>query len=145
MNLKRSLPLLCFLLGIASLWTYQFFRSYLGYPVEYLASKDRTHLAVVERNRWIDLNFRVILDGQPIYFSPDFKPVYSHPMRETLLWDDSERYLIFEVLGRRLFGYDVEQERRLSDKELLALKTTPPPIESYGFEDQWPGSNADSR
>jgi hypothetical protein len=55
------------------------------------------------------------------------------------LWDESSRFVILEVLGHRLFGYDTQNETQLTGQELLAIPIPEPWIvqhlENSGF---WP-------
>jgi hypothetical protein len=129
-----------FLLGvfIASSWHWLKSNFYFR-PVQYLRSSDKVHQAALEREEhFLDLTFRVILDGQQIYRSPEFGGRPDIPFRETLLWDDSGNILLFEVGGHRLFGYDIAQSRTLSNVELVQVKASPVPDRKYGFEGQWP-------
>ena len=107
--------------------------------VQYLDSPNHTHHAILgRRGAFIDLNSEVRLDGRVIYVSPDFSPDRTIPYRETLLWDDTGNRLILEVLGRRLFGYDASQNRRLTDAELPKAKVSPVPASGGVFEGRWP-------
>jgi hypothetical protein len=81
--------------------------------VQILRSPNGKHEAQLTwRYAFLDLNFLIDLNGERIYTSPDFDPQYILPFRETLLWDESGRYLIFEVNGQRLWGYDVFNRSR---------------------------------
>jgi hypothetical protein len=132
--------LLLFILGFVTASAWQGLRSSIYFrPVQHLVSSDRAHLAVLERSdAFLDLNFRIVLNGQKIYHSPDFRPNSSIPFRETLLWDTTGKRLLLEVTGRRLFGYHVSQQRALSAPELLQVKVATPTDMAIGFEGQWP-------
>ena len=124
---KTITHLFLFVTGFVAATLWQGFKSRVYFrPVQRLASLDRTHLAILERVDNIDLNFRILLDGQKIYHSPDFKPNSSLPFRETLLWDITGKQLLFEITGRRLFGYDVQKQRVLSGAEVLQAKVAAP-------------------
>ncbi|PQV62452.1 hypothetical protein B1R32_13410 [Abditibacterium utsteinense] len=130
-----------FTLGFAVATLWQGFKSRVYFrPVQRLASPDRAHLAVLERVDNIDFNFRILLDGQKIYHSPDFNPNSSLPFRETLLWDTTGKLLIFQVTRRQLFGYDVLQQRVLSGAEVLQAKVATPTEMEISFEGKWPGA-----
>ena len=106
--------------------------------VQELKSPDRIHTARLVRKSFIDLNFQVRVDGRRVYGSPDFRPNPSAPFRETLLWDDSSRFVILEIAGRRLFGYDTLEKRKLTNQELTSLSIPETAIEQLGFEGIWP-------
>lgn len=123
--------LAAFLVGILATLLWQGFTNTLTriYPVQFLRSPNRAHHAVLERTEGaIDLNFRVKLDGNIIYVSPDFNPDDRLVYRETLLWDDSGNILILEVAGKRLFGYEVTEGKPISSADLLQVKVTPMPL-----------------
>jgi hypothetical protein len=130
---------LLFVFGILCTMLWQSFLNFVSFrPVQYLSSPNRKYEAVLERQDFIDLNFRVSLNGKSIYRSPDFSPNHSLAFRESLTWDDSGTILVLEVGGRRLFGYDIAQSQRLTDASLLRVKVSPVPLDKYGFEGKWP-------
>ena len=108
------------------------------HPIQELKSPDGSHTARLGKKMWIDLNYFILLDGNRIYTSPDFRPPRSTPYRETLLWDQSGRYLILEVAGRRLFGFDVENHKEINPQTLLSLPIPSISIHEVGFEGTWP-------
>ena len=61
------------------------------------------------------------------------------PYRETLIWDDSGRFLLLEIAGHRFYGYNTIEGKRLTDEELLAVKVTPLTLWQYGYGGDWPG------
>ncbi|MBS1793737.1 MAG: hypothetical protein JSS81_07780 [Acidobacteria bacterium] len=83
-----------------------------------------THRAKLLRYSGIDVNFRLLVDGKDVYWSPDFAPV-DDDFREQLVWDRTGRVVVFEVAGQRLFAYDAEQKRPLGDPEILAVEYIP--------------------
>ena len=87
-------------------------------------SPDGNHLAKLTRVTGIDVNFRVYLDGDRIYGSPDFAPV-RFDFREQIMWDTTGQLLILEVAGKRIFGYHVTQRRSLRDDEISAAELPP--------------------
>ena len=82
------------------------------------------HRAKLIRHQGIDVNFRVVVDCENIYYSPDFAPV-EFDFREQIAWDKTGNIVVLEVAGKRLFAYDAEQKRQLSDSELLSVEYTP--------------------
>ena len=98
--------------------------------VQILESPDNRFKAeLIRRHDFLDLNFFVQLNGEQIFRSEDFRPNNTVPFRETILWDTTGENLIFEIGGHRLFGYSLATKRKLSDKELLALKAKKPKFE----------------
>jgi hypothetical protein len=105
-----------------------------------LSSHDRAHQAQLWRLDHVDRNYSVYLDGRKIFGSEDFARNSSLPFRETLFWDRTDRFVILEVAGHRIFGYDAAAGRRLTDSELLAAKPPPEPsLWEYSSETEWPG------
>ena len=103
-------------------------------------SPDKKHTVRLARNDAIDRNYSIRLDGKVIYRSPDFSPRRDIPYREALLWDNTGHIVVLEVARHRIFGYDVQEGRRLGDDELLAVELSPePPLWEYYFESEWPG------
>lgn len=90
-----------------------------------------SHKAKLIRHQAIDVNFRVQIDGKDIYYSPDFAPV-DFDFREQIAWDKTGNVVVLEVAGKRLFAYDAEQKRQLSDSELLSAEYTP--LYEYHYE-----------
>jgi hypothetical protein len=81
---------------------------------------------------------QALVDGKQVYFSPDFPASQTVPFRETLLWDESSRFVILEVCGRRLFGYDTQNQTKLTGQQLMAIPIPEawiPHLEHEGF---WP-------
>jgi hypothetical protein len=112
--------------------------------VQILRSPNGKHEAQLTwRYAFLDLNFLIDLNGERIYTSPDFDPQYILPFRETLLWDESGRYLIFEVNGQRLWGYDVFNKKPLTPAELRTIKIPKVKSEDLGFQAPWPDKTAD--
>ena len=105
-----------------------------------MSSYDRTHRAELWRLDHVDRNYLVYLDGREIFGSEDFARNSTIPFRETLFWDRTDRFVILEVAGHRIFGYDAAAGRRLTDSELLAAKPPPErPLWEYSSETEWPG------
>ncbi len=144
MKRRNSLiSLALFVLGFVAATSWQSLKANFYFrPVQYLDSRDHSQHAVLERNDgWMDLNFRVKLNGKVIYLSPDFSPNRTIAYRETLLWDDTGSVLILEIAERRLFGFNLAQQRKLTDGELLGAKVSSLPLRRYDFEGRWPSDN----
>ena len=99
------------------------------------ANPTGSHTAKLVRHQGIDVNFKVVVDGENIYYSPDFAPV-EFDFREQISWDKTGNIVVLEVAGKRLFAYDAEQKRQLSDNELLSVKYTP--FSEYWYEGKLP-------
>jgi hypothetical protein len=57
--------------------------------------------------------------------------------------DESGSYLIFEVNGQRLWGYDVFNKKPLTPAELRTIKIPKVKSEDLGFQAPWPDKTAD--
>jgi hypothetical protein len=90
-----------------------------------------SHRAKLLRHQGIDVNFKLLIDGERVYYSPDFAPV-EYDFREQITWDKTGNIVVLEVAGKRLFAYDAEQKRQLSDSELLAVEYVP--FSAYHYE-----------
>ena len=99
--------------------------------VQRKTSPDGMHRARLVRYDSIDVNFEVIVDGEKVFRSADFAPV-KHDFREQINWDASGNSVVLEVAGQRLFGYDAQRRRKLSDNEVLGAKYAA--FSEYGFE-----------
>lgn len=97
-----------------------------------------SHKATLVRYQGIDVNFKVVVDGEQVYYSPDFIPV-RFDFREQISWDITGNIVILEVAGKRIFAYDAEQKRKLSDSEVLAVEY--PPFFQYRYEGNLPEEN----
>ncbi len=107
--------------------------------VQILYSPEYKHKAVLKRLDGIDLVFFVIVDGRKVYSSPDFAPNRRVDFRERLIWDKTGNIVILEVAGKRLFGYNTQTRKAMSDMELLSIEYAPEPNEwEYSFEGEWP-------
>jgi hypothetical protein len=113
--------------------------------VQILESPDgQLKAQLIRKYDFLDLNFIIELNGDKIYRSEDFRPNYTIPFRETILWDKTGKNLIFEIDGYRLFGYSVTEKRRLSEKELLSLQVQNLKPEDFGFAGQWPSLHSEN-
>jgi hypothetical protein len=105
--------------------------------------KEKHEAQLIRRYAFLDLNFVIELDGKRIYTSPDFRPNYTIPFRETLLWDESGHYLVFEVNWQRLWGYNVFNRKPLTPAELRTVKIPKVKPEDLGYSGTWPDKAAD--
>jgi hypothetical protein len=94
-------------------------------------SPDKEHRAKLYRVQGFDAIFWVKVDGRTVYSSPDFAPIDAD-FREQIAWDKSGNVVVFEVAGRRLFGYQAIEKRALTDEELLRVEYTP--FKDLGYE-----------
>ena len=123
------------LLAVALASLFYFYFSHVT-TVQRKTSPDGIHRAKLVRYDSIDVNFEVVVDGEKIFRSADFAPV-QQDFREQINWDASGNKVILEVAGQRLFGYDAQQKRKLSDEETLGVKYAP--FSDYAFEGSLPG------
>ncbi len=135
---------LCTLVGLILIYEVSLllFLRFFVFPtrtVQILPSPDNIHQAVLERLDGIDLVFFVTVDGRKVYSSPDFAPNRRVVFRERIVWDKTGDTVILEVTGKRLFGYNAQTQRAISDAELMSIEYAPEPNEcEYGFEGEWP-------
>ena len=138
--LRKQRWYVTFALGMVMMWAFLSLKStFYWRTVQVLRNPTSQHVAVLERVDSIDTNFRISVDGAVIYGSPDFSPQETIPLREVLTWDDTKNFLIFEVGGRRLFGYDLTRKQKLNDSTLLNAKVSTA-FENYGYEGKLPSS-----
>ena len=102
-------------------------------------SPDGGHTAKLVRSQGIDVNFDLSVDGDRVYWSPDFAPEKAD-FRERIAWDESGQSVVLEVGGERLFGYSATEKRPLTDTELLKIAFTP--FSALGYEDTLPKQNS---
>ena len=135
-GLRTAIITACSLLAVvvASLLLYLYFSHVT--TVQRKASPDGVHKAKLVRYDSIDVNFEVIVDGANVFRSADFAPV-EHDFREQINWDASGNTVILEIAGQRLFGYDAQYKRKLSDEEVLNTKYSP--FLDYAYEGSLPG------
>jgi len=119
----------CILIGLAAMPVYSAISGVVwGETVQSLPSKSETHKAVLlKKYNLADINFIVKVDGRRVYLSPDLMPFPDRMYRETLLWDDKSRVVVLELMGKRVFAYDVEAKRQLQKGDLAHLKLFPMP------------------
>jgi hypothetical protein len=94
-------------------------------------SPNRRHSATLYRVDGFDVIFSIYLDWKRIYCSPDFGG-YRKDHRERIVWTKDGRWLVFEVAERRLFGFDVNEQRELTPDELESARFIP--FEELGYE-----------
>jgi len=142
--MKKITKILLFVLGAILIWhlfgfIYIVFFMFPVRTVQTLYSPDGKHKAVLKRMDSIDLNFTVKVDGTKVYTSPDFAPNKKVDFQERLVWDKTGTVVVLDVTGRRLFGFDIKNQKSLSDTELMLVEYPPEPNQwEYGFEGVWP-------
>lgn len=123
----------CFVIGIgiglSAIPLYRIVTSLIGgRHLQTLYAKDLTHKAsLYKKHNLADINFVVRVDGQRVYFSPDYVPYADYLYRETLLWDETGRVVILELMGKRVFVYDAEEKRELKKGEINNYQFYPIP------------------
>jgi len=142
--MKKITKILLFVLGAILIWhlfcfIYIVFFVFPVRTVQTLYSPEGKHKAVLKRMDSFDLNFTVKVDGKKVYLSPDFAPNKKVDFQERLVWDKTGTVVVLDVTGRRLFGFDVKNQKSLSDSELMLVEYAPEPNQwEYGFEGIWP-------
>ena len=128
---KGSIVIIVIIGGLFAAFYYLF----MPKTIQSKTNLNGSHTAKLVRHDGIDVNFKVVVDGERVYYSPDFAPV-DFDFREQIAWDKTGNIVILEVAGKRLFAYDVEQKRQLSDDELLSVEYTP--FYEYRYEGKLP-------
>ena len=118
--------------AVISIWFF------LPNTVQQTTNSEKSHTAKLVRHDGIDVNFKVVVDGEDVFYSPDFAPV-EDDFRERLIWNEKGNVVVLEVVGKRLFGYDAIQKRKLSNRELMAVEYLP--FSKYGYEGKLPEEN----
>ena len=96
--------------------------------IQRLESPNRTDVATLHKiNGSGDLNFIVKLNGVQIYRSPDYGAFTDHQYRETLLWDKTGEVLVLELMGKRVFAFNVKDNKILQKGELSRYILSPLP------------------
>ncbi len=119
----------CLLIGAATLPAYGVISGILwGRNVQTITSSDGEHRAVLLRKENLaDINFIVKVDGKTVYRSPDLMPFSDRKYRETLLWDKTERIVVLELMGKRVFAYDTVTDNKLGKGEIGTYTLYPMP------------------
>ena len=94
-------------------------------------SPDGRHSAQLTRIDTIDLNFVVSVDGKRVFHSPDFAPGRGDA-REQIVWSTDSKRVVLIVAEQRLFGFDVTENRKLTELELSRVKF--PSLKELGYE-----------
>ena len=123
----------CLLLGLVFTPVYGFVSATFlsGESMQTLYSPDGTHRATLLRKyNLADFNFIVKIDGQRVYESPDLIPFSDRSYRETLVWDKNSKIVVLELMGKKVFAYDVANKRRLGKGELQQYRLYPLPTDN---------------
>lgn len=121
------------LIGLISVPVYKIGTSILGgRHIQTLVSPDGKRSAVLlRRNNLADFNFIVNVDGNRVYESSDLQGLPDNLYRETLVWDKTGKIVVLELMGKRVFAYDAEQQRILGKGELRQYEFYPMPNDYF--------------
>ena len=75
-------------------------------------------------------NFIIKVDGKTVYWSNDLMPFSDRIYRETLLWDKTERIVVLELMGKRVFAYDTATGNALPKGEIGKYTLYPMPSDN---------------
>lgn len=90
-----------------------------GRNLQTLSAPETKHTAsLLKKYNLADINFIVKVDGTKVYVSPDYIGFSDHLYRETLVWDKSGKVVLFELMGKKVFGYNAEEKRVIDGNEL---------------------------
>ena len=103
--------------------------------IQILETQDHAHTVKLYRlYGYIDVNFRIELDGKRIYWSPDCAPDKSLPFRETMAWDETGNILVFQLAGRNVYAYNLVTSEAIAPELLKGIKTPRITLNDIGFE-----------
>lgn len=103
--------------------------------IQLLRTPDGTRVATLERlYGYVDVNFRIRLDGKLIHHSWDCAPHEELPFRETLAWDTSGKILTLELCGERVFAYDMTTGTEIDPSRFPTIEVPQPTLKDIGFE-----------
>lgn len=103
--------------------------------VQVIKTDDGGHIASLERRYgYIDVNFRIELDGEEIYRSADFSPDLGNAFLERITWDTSEKNLLFLVANQVLFAYDLVTRSPILEHSFDDLEAPRLSLSDLGYE-----------
>jgi hypothetical protein len=113
-------------LGLIAMPTYRVVSSVFGGRTVQTVWSDSGHRAVLYKQySLMNINFKVEVEGQVVYISPDVLNFPDGMYRETLVWDETGRIVVLELMGKRVFAYDAVEKRKLGKGELSQYKLYP--------------------
>ena len=113
---------------------YVSYEVFFGMPIQTLDS--RNHTATLRRTFGIiDYNLVVEVDGERVYSSGDIWGISERELRATLVWDETNRIVAYEQMGKIVFAYDAQEKRRIGMDELINYCLSPMP-ERYKLDFQ---------
>lgn len=139
-KLLRSLVIIgcpaCLLLGMLAMPVYRVVSGiFWGQNIQNLNAPEGRHRAsLLKRFNLADINFIVKVDGERVYESADLIPFTDRSYRETLVWDKTGKIVVLELMGKRVFAYNVVNRKRLGKGELSQYKLYPMPTD-YVYTD----------
>lgn len=96
-----------------------------GRTVQTISSPNGNQAVLYKKHNLADVNFKVAVGGETVYVSPDLMPFPDGMYRETLVWDETGRVVVLELMGKRVFAYDIVEKRKLVKGELSQYKLYP--------------------
>jgi hypothetical protein len=136
--MKKLLPLLvAFLFGGIAFLVFDRLSTVLGEwrTIQVIKTEARTHTAELCRlYGYIDVNFKIILDGKKIYHSPDFSPAYDRPFRELIAWDESQKNIVFMAADQIIFAYNLDTKAQVPKEAFSSLVIPHYTLFDIGYE-----------
>ena len=96
-----------------------------GRTLQTVWSDSGHHAFLNKQYSLMNINFKVGVDGEIVYISPDVINFPDGMYRETLIWDETGRIVVLELMGKRVFAYDAVEKRKLGKGELSQYKLYP--------------------
>ena len=121
------------LIGLVCVPVYKFGTSICcGRHIQTLVSPNEKHSAdLLRKHNLADFNFIVKVDGNRVFESSDLAGFPDNLYRETLVWDKTGRIVVLELMGKRIFAYDTQEERSLGKGELRQYELYPMPDDYF--------------
>ena len=113
-------------LGLIAMPVYRVVSNIFGGRTVQTVWSDSGHRAVLYKQySLLNINFKVGIDGEIVYISPDVINFPDGMYRETLVWDKTGRIVVLELMGKRVFAYDSVERRKLGKGELSQYRLYP--------------------
>ncbi len=127
---------ICFTIGLGFMPVYSFVSGIFGgRTVRVADAPNGLHTAKLRKKvNLADINFILTVDGQEVYRSNDLATLTNGSYREMLMWDETGRLVVVELMGKRVFAYDIIERRPLRKGELGQYNLFPSPAGKYYAE-----------
>ncbi len=103
--------------------------------IQTLKRTDGTHVATLSRLMGgIDSGYKISLDGTTIWSSGDTSPHFYYPCREVLTWDETQKFLVFELAGTNVFAFNLAKRIEVPVEKLGQVRVIHYDLQDIGYE-----------